>query len=745
MNNKHISSTLIAACLASNSGSVWADEAAQALEEVTTIGSRQAIEQITGSAYFIGEDTLDKFEYSDIQRISREVPGVSIQIEDGYGLRPNISIRGVATERSGRITLLEDNVLIAPAPYSAPSAYYFPTAGRMQSFEVVKGPAAITQGPYTIGGALNMVSTAIPQDTRGKLMLEFGEDSTARIHASYGGQTDSGFGYLFEAHQWQSDGFQKIDRSGEDTGLDVTDYMVKLSYAPENSAHSVELKLQKADQSSNQSYLGLTDSDFAQDAYRRYGISELDNIKTEHEQAILRYRFEYSDKLSFSATAYNNTHARDWFKTEGVDLDGSADAENFERTSWSSVVNAINSGSSLSTGDLSFSSADLQAILNGSVDTAIGSIQLRSNSREYYSRGAQFQMDWAAEFAGVNHAIEVGLRYHEDEEDRLQRNSAYQQLNGSLVLNDLGELGNAGNRVQQAQATAFYIRDTIEIGDWIFTPGIRYESIDQMRTRYLDGEQRTFRDSRENHTSVALPGFGVIYKVSDELSLVAGVHKGFTAPSNSPGVNEEEAVNSEFGLRYNSDQVRAELIGFVSDYKNLLGECTSSSGSDCEIGDAFNGDAATVKGIETLIAKTFQLSNDLNLSTSLSYTYIDGQFDTDVANTAFFGDVQAGDPIPYIPESQFQFSLGLESGIWQANANVSYVDEVCTRASCGEFEATDSSLTLDLAGQYHYTDSLKFFGRVENASNEQDILGRQPYGARPNKGRTASLGVELTF
>ena len=130
------------------------------------------------------------------------------------GLRPNISIRGVATERSGRITLLEDNVLIAPAPYSASSAYYFPTAGRMQAFEVIKGPAAITQGPYTIGGSLNMVSTAIPADLQGKLLLELGEDATARIHASYGGRTDNGFGYLFEAHQWQSDGFQKIDRGG---------------------------------------------------------------------------------------------------------------------------------------------------------------------------------------------------------------------------------------------------------------------------------------------------------------------------------------------------------------------------------------------------------------------------------------------------------------------------------------------------------------------------------------------------
>lgn len=724
---------------------VAAQQPKQPIEEVVTIGSREAIQTITGSAHYIGPESLDKFAYSDIQRIVREVPGVSIQVEDGYGLRPNISIRGVATERSGRITLLEDNILIAPAPYSAPSAYYFPTAGRITAFEVVKGPSAITQGPYTIGGALNMVSTPIPNEQEGRVLLEYGGDATSRIHVSFGGRKDNGLGFLVEAHHWKSDGFQSIDRSNANTGLDVTDYTVKLSYAPQDSAHAIELKLQKTKQNSNQSYLGLTDVDFSGNAYRRYGVSELDNIESDHEQAVLRYRFQWNDKIRFSVAAYNNDSARDWFKTEGIDLDGSENAQEFSRTSWANVIRSVNIGESLYSGSGSFSKSQLQAILDGELDTAEGSIQLRSNAREYYSRGIQSKLILGFGAGEATHDMEIGLRYHEDEEDRLQRNSTYQQLGGRLVLNDLGELGNAGNRVQQAEAVAFYIQDKIEFGSWILTPGLRYESIDQMRTRYRDGATRNFRDSRENHTSVWLPGFGAIYSLSDRLSLVAGIHKGFTAPSNSPGVREEAAINTEFGIRYNDESLRAEILAFNSNYENLLGECTSSLGTDCEIGDAFNGDAATVSGVEVLFSNTLSLGNDMYVPISLSYTFIDGEFDTDIADTDFFGDVRAGDPIPHIPENQFQVAFGFESGNWQANTNINYVDEVCTRASCGQFEKADSALTVDMAGQYRLQENMRLFARIENLTNQQDILGRQPYGARPNKGRTASVGLDFEF
>ncbi|VAW44042.1 TonB-dependent receptor; Outer membrane receptor for ferrienterochelin and colicins [hydrothermal vent metagenome] len=723
------------------------------LDPVVIIGSTEDAQEVTGSAHVIDKTDLEKFENTDIQKVLRQVPGVSIQLEDGFGLRPNISIRGVVTERSSRITLLEDNVLIAPAPYSAPAAYYFPTTGRMSGIEVLKGPAAITQGPYTIGGAINMISTPIPQDGSGRLSFEYGEDSTWRLHGNYG-ESFENFGYLVETHNWQSNGFQSIDRSDTDSGLDKDDYMVKLRFNNSPQVGGVyqqfDLKFQLADESSNQSYLGLTDTDFNADPFRRYGASELDNIQTDHDQVIARYMVEFNEDVTFRATAYNNELARNWFKTEGIDTDGSANAQEFSRSSWNSVISAVNRGSGIN----GLSASDLQAILAGA-DTANGAIQIRSNSREYYSRGIQLNLDWATEIGGATHNFEFGLRWHEDEEDRLQRNSTYTQTGGQLVLSDFGLLGNAGNRIQQAEALAFHIYDRIEMGNWVFTPGLRYESIDQNRIRYETRSDRTdnpaargiesIRDTRENNTDVFLPGLGALYKFDNGFSLVGGVHKGFTAPTNAAGVREEEAINYEAGFRFNKDMLRAEMIAFYSNYDNLLGVCTNSSGADCEIGDAFNGDAASITGLEANISYQWDLASGWSVPILVSYTYIDGEFDSDIADTEFFGDVTEGDSLPQIPENQLFAEIGLVNNDWAFYLSANYVDETCTLASCGEFETTDSAFFVDISVRFFTTSTFSVFGKIENLNEEDGILGRLPYGARPYRGRTVVIGMQMDF
>ena len=116
-----------------------------------------------GSVDKISSLDIKKFNDTDVNRMLGKIPGIYIQEEDGFGLRPNIGMRGTGVERSSKINMMEDGVPISPAPYSSPAAYYSPTAGRMYALEARKGSSQIKYGPHSTGGALNYVSTPIPE------------------------------------------------------------------------------------------------------------------------------------------------------------------------------------------------------------------------------------------------------------------------------------------------------------------------------------------------------------------------------------------------------------------------------------------------------------------------------------------------------------------------------------------------------------------------------------------------------
>ena len=61
---------------------------------------------LLGSGALVDSEQVVNEVLVDINQALKTVPGIYIQEEDGYGLRPNIGIRGATSERSSKISLL---------------------------------------------------------------------------------------------------------------------------------------------------------------------------------------------------------------------------------------------------------------------------------------------------------------------------------------------------------------------------------------------------------------------------------------------------------------------------------------------------------------------------------------------------------------------------------------------------------------------------------------------------------------
>src|SRR6478609_9279237 len=65
-------------------------------------------ERVAGSMHTIKGARLKRFELDDPTAVLQAVPGVYVRGEDGFGLRPNVGLRGANADRSKKVTLMED-------------------------------------------------------------------------------------------------------------------------------------------------------------------------------------------------------------------------------------------------------------------------------------------------------------------------------------------------------------------------------------------------------------------------------------------------------------------------------------------------------------------------------------------------------------------------------------------------------------------------------------------------------------
>tara|TARA_B100001769_G_scaffold136213_1_gene106545 strand:- start:290 stop:2491 length:2202 start_codon:yes stop_codon:yes gene_type:complete len=698
------------------------------VESVTIIGTKDDVKDLPGSGAVISNDDLQKAMDTDIQKILTAVPGIYMRTEEGYGLRPNISIRGTAIERSGKVTIMEDGVLVAPSPYTSSAAYYFPTTGRIHSVEVLKGPAVVSQGPQTIGGAINLISTPIPEVNSGKFVQEIGENGMARTHAYYGA-SQGNFGALVEVHEHSSDGFDSIANVGGDTGFDKSDLMIKARYSSGN--HTVTFKRVDLEEDSNQSYVGLSQASFMANPRMRYGATAYDKMMNDGEQTSLTYVGDF-DNFDVVFTSWQNDYHRDWFKVS----DFNNDKEHGEQDDINELISDANNGS-----------ANAQAILDGQLPVEI---EYKHNNRYYTNEGYQFTVSTEI---GV-HALTVGYRDMEDSESRIQAHEyADQAADGSLsALYGYVGLSGSNNRLRESSATSYYLEDTMDFGKLALTVGFRSEEYDQRHRRWGEGAgpnltavritsvRDTFAENDHNTSS-----FGATYELSETTTLVAGFHEGMTPMF---GADPEEADNMELGVRYSEGTTNIEAFYFASDYSRLAAECTLVSGASCDADESavFSGGEAEVSGLEFSGSWMLQGDNGVVYPISVNYTSTDATFKNS-SSSDYFGTVAAGDDLPYIPDSQSSIVVGFinDNGL-SGNARLVNVGSSCSLAACGTYNEIEAHSYLDLNLRKALNDSMSVYLILENTLDSEDLISRAPSeGARSQKPRTMKVGFSYDF
>jgi Fe(3+) dicitrate transport protein len=701
-------------------------------ERVDVVGDASLVEKIPGSAHVIDRREMAKVKLGtdDIHQMLRRIPGVNIQEEEGYGLRPNIGMRGTGTDRNSKITMMEDGVLIAPAPYAAPAAYYSPTAGRMESLEVRKGSSQIKYGPITTGGVLNYVSTSIPSAFQLRSTVTGGGDATGKVTVS-AGDAYRNVGWLVETFQFRNNGFKQLDGGG-DTGVELSDYLAKFRVNTTPSAtqyQEFEVKLGRTTQTADETYLGLTDADFGVTPLRRYAASQVDVLDATHAQYQVRH-FLARRSWDVTTLAYRNNFQRAWYKLESVLGSGLAGVLR------SPALNA-----------------ERLAVLTGS-DSAANALIVRNNNRTYYGAGVQSVLGVSLAGRPVGHQLEIGVRVHRDEEDRFQQDDGYQMLGGRMILTRAGAPASQANQVVGASAVAGFVSDTITWGKWSAAPGLRYESIDLESTAYARTDPGRTGSTAVVKTTIdaVIPGVGLGYALRPGVNLFGGVHRGFAppGPGAADGTDVEHSVNYELGTRVQRGIVRTEVVGFFNDYGNLLGRDTLATGGTGE-GTLFNGGTAQVYGLEASAewdpARSVGLTSSLPIR--LTYTFTRAEFRNGFQSQfGPWGTVRIGDELPYVPRHQVFASLETDHDAWRARVEGFYVGRMRTLAGQGAYvatDATDAYFVLNVSGEYALTAGVSLFAGVQNLTDNAYIVGRHPAGVRPGLPRLAQAGLKIAL
>jgi Fe(3+) dicitrate transport protein len=589
---------------------------------VVVVGDRIRLDSIPGSATVLDQSLLEEARVFTVNEALRKVPGVFARDEEGFGLRPNLGIRGLNPTRSSKVLLLEDGIPLAYAPYGDNASYYHPPVDRFERIEVLKGSGQILFGPHTVGGVINYITPRVPDESAGRVSLSVGNEDFREVHGEYG-DTVGRTGFL--AHGT----YKETDGARENMNFRVYDLNLKVVQQL-SERQALTLRGSFYDEDSQVTYSGLTLAEWQADPYQN--PFKHDAMDAQRFGTSATHRFEPGPAVTFTTNAYYTYFNRDWWRQSSNSAQRPNDA------------------------------SDPACAGMANLSTTCGN---EGRLRQYWTAGLEPRAAVEHGLFGVDNVTEAGIRYHLEDQYRVQANG------DSPTSREPGTGRNAGIREDSdrtVEAMSAFVQNRFDFGRWTVTPGVRFEHVDYERTDNLTGA------TGKSTVDEVVPGIGTTYEVLPETVVFAGVHRGFappgvadivTAAGGSVDLDAELSWNYELGVRANPrDGLSYEATLFRMDFENQIvpasvaggsGAALTSAGETLQQGLELSGNASSTGFAEWPV----------EVFVRASYTWLaDAEYVGErYSNIAGFSTVSVtGNRLPYAPEHLLAGTVGVRTG-----------------------------------------------------------------------------------
>ncbi len=701
-----------------------------AIPEYRVVGIR-GLDRIPGSATLVRREDIQQLAPQSGGDVLRTVPGVNVVSEDPMGLRLNISIRGLDPNRSRKVLVLEDGMPVSLNPYGSPELYYTPPIERMDRVEVVRGSGQILWGPQTIGGVINYITREPPRRPTAGVDLRYGTYGYLLAQA-FAGATHGPIGWRLDVIHRRFDGPRNLNLAL----MDVAGRL-RLQISPRSI---VQLKLNYYDESSNATYLGVTSPQFALDP--TISVAGNDHFQIRRYALALTHQFVASPTVVLRTNVYAYQTNRAWRRQEydrtdmGVDYERLCDPMGRCGARGSSGIAPTNDG---------------------------GSIFLRrtaaTNDRHFDVFGVEPRLTWNWTRGTLSGELTTLVRFHYESADDARFISAFPTGRSGVPIAD---------EIRNGYALAAAVQHRFGFGDRFFvTPGVRFEGFWSNRrvTResFMDAMGQTaYRDVDvfgSSSSAALIPGLGLSYRFAPELTIFAGVHRGYAPPRTKDAVSPaganlqldpELSWNTELGFRSRFGRAfNAEIAAFHLEFENQIIPPSESGGAVSASG--FNTGHSRHVGVEASV--TLDVERLLRLSTStfslpltVNYTYLPVAY--------FVGGLFDANRLPYAPEHllfaqlRFVHRAGLSAQVSATYIASQFADKENTVAQSvdGVVGRLPGYLTIDARVGYTIrVPNLTVYVAGRNLTDQIYIANRAPQGIQPAGWRQVFVGLEWSW